>query len=125
MIGVTVAIGMLVDDAIVVVESIQQKREEGYAPMEAALRGTAEIALAVVLSTLTTVVAFIPIMFLSGDRRDAVLPLRDRPAALLRRPRRASSSRSCSSRSGPSSATGGQTRARRSPADRAPPAFRP
>jgi HAE1 family hydrophobic/amphiphilic exporter-1 len=67
MIGVTVAIGMLVDDAIVVVESIHQKREEGLGPLEAALRGTSQIALAVVLSTLTTVVAFIPIMFLSGD----------------------------------------------------------
>jgi HAE1 family hydrophobic/amphiphilic exporter-1 len=67
MIGVTVAIGMLVDDAIVVVESIHQKREEGLTPMAAALRGTADIALAVVLSTLTTVVAFVPIMFMSGD----------------------------------------------------------
>ena len=66
MIGVTVAIGMLVDDAIVVVESIQQKREEGLKPMAAALRGTADIALAVVLSTLTTVLAFIPIIFMSG-----------------------------------------------------------
>jgi hydrophobic/amphiphilic exporter-1 (mainly G- bacteria), HAE1 family len=67
MIGVTVAIGMLVDDAIVVVEAIQQKREQGYPPLEAARRGTSEIALAVVLSTLTTVVVFIPIMFMSGD----------------------------------------------------------
>jgi hydrophobic/amphiphilic exporter-1 (mainly G- bacteria), HAE1 family len=67
MVGVTVAIGMLVDNAIVVVESIQQKRETGLTPLEAAMRGTSEIALPVVLSTLTTVMAFIPVMFMGGE----------------------------------------------------------
>ncbi len=68
LLGVTISIGMLVDNAIVVVECIQQKREAGMPGMEAAWRGTAEVALAVTLSTLTTVVAFLPLIFMSGDQ---------------------------------------------------------
>jgi hypothetical protein len=66
LLGITIAIGMLVDDAIVVVECIQQHRDRGLPPMRAARVGTAEVALPVTLSTLTTVLAFLPIIFMSG-----------------------------------------------------------
>ncbi len=66
LLGITIAIGMLVDDAIVVVECIQQHRDRGLPPMRAARMGTAEVALPVTLSTLTTVLAFLPIIFMSG-----------------------------------------------------------
>ncbi len=68
LLGITIAIGMLVDNAIVVTECILQKRDQGFAPLAAAQAGAAEVALAVTLSTLTTVVAFLPIIFMSGDR---------------------------------------------------------
>ncbi|MEZ6196524.1 MAG: efflux RND transporter permease subunit [Planctomycetota bacterium] len=66
MLGFTIAVGMLVDNAIVVVENIVRYRELGRGPFDAALEGTAEVALAITLATLTTVVAFIPLLFLDG-----------------------------------------------------------
>jgi multidrug efflux pump subunit AcrB len=60
------ALGMLVDDAIVVVEVIQRYRERGYKPFEAAKLAVGEIAWPIITSTLTTVVAFLPLMFWGG-----------------------------------------------------------
>ncbi|HYC77772.1 MAG TPA: efflux RND transporter permease subunit [Planctomycetota bacterium] len=67
LLGATISVGMLVDNAIVVVECIQQKRELGMSPAAAAVAGASEVALAVTLSTLTTVAAFLPLIFMSGD----------------------------------------------------------
>lgn len=67
MTGFTLALGMLVDDAIVVIENITRLRAAGVSRREAVVRGTGEVALAVVLSTLTTVVVFLPLMFMSED----------------------------------------------------------
>ena len=67
MMGLTLAVGMLIDNAIVVVESILKRRELGDAPGEAAASGTGEVALAVLTATLTTIVVFLPAIFLSGD----------------------------------------------------------
>ncbi len=67
MTGFTLALGMLVDDAIVVIENITRLRAEGASRREAVVRGTGDVALAVVLSTLTTVVVFLPLMFMSED----------------------------------------------------------
>lgn len=64
--GLALGVGMLVDNAIVVLESITRCREEGDGPIEAAIRGTREVAGAVVASTLTTVAVFAPIVFVSG-----------------------------------------------------------
>jgi HAE1 family hydrophobic/amphiphilic exporter-1 len=64
--GIALGVGMLVDNAIVVLESIVRCREEGDAPREAALRGTREVAGAVTASTLTTVAVFFPIVFVEG-----------------------------------------------------------
>ncbi|MHB1132463.1 MAG: efflux RND transporter permease subunit [Chloroflexota bacterium] len=64
--ALSLSIGMLVDDAIVVRENIFRHTEEGMAPREAASKATAEIALAVLATSLTIVAVFAPIAFTSG-----------------------------------------------------------
>lgn len=64
--GMAVAIGLIVDDAIVIVESIARQREEGVTSLKAAVLGTTELAPAVFGTTLTTVVVLIPLGFMSG-----------------------------------------------------------
>ena len=64
--GLTLGIGLLVDNSIVVLESIQRKREEGLDIVSAAQTGAGEVGQAVVASTLTTVCVFIPIVFVEG-----------------------------------------------------------
>ena len=61
-----IALGMLVDNAVVVIENIYRFREEGYSRWEAARLGTAEVGPAVVASTATTVSAFAPMLFWPG-----------------------------------------------------------
>ncbi|ARA94292.1 acriflavin resistance protein [Rhodothermaceae bacterium RA] len=64
--GLALGVGLLVDNAIVVVENIARLREEGQAPREASLNGTAEVAGAIAASTLTTVAVFLPLTFVEG-----------------------------------------------------------
>lgn len=64
--GFTVAIGMVVDASIVVFESIHRYNVMGYAPKEAAVKGTQEVGGAIFASTMTTVAVFIPLLFLKG-----------------------------------------------------------
>ena len=64
--GVALAVGMLVDNAIVVLENIVRKREQGQGILEAARNGTAEVSTAVVAATLTTIAVFFPMVFISG-----------------------------------------------------------
>ncbi|MEZ5458785.1 MAG: efflux RND transporter permease subunit [Steroidobacteraceae bacterium] len=64
--GIALSIGMLVDNAVVILESIARKREAGLPPRQAAVAGTAEVARAVTASTLTTVAVFFPLVFVSG-----------------------------------------------------------
>jgi HAE1 family hydrophobic/amphiphilic exporter-1 len=61
-----VAVGLLVDDAIVVLESVHRKLEEGMSAMEAAAKGTAEVGVAVMAGTWAVVAVFIPIAFMDG-----------------------------------------------------------
>ncbi len=68
MAGITISIGMLVDNSVVIVESIFRRREEGESLEEATSRGPAEMVLPVVTATLTSVVVFVPVMFMSEDR---------------------------------------------------------
>ncbi|MBI4585532.1 MAG: efflux RND transporter permease subunit [Planctomycetes bacterium] len=68
MMGLSLGIGMLVDNSIVVVENIIRLHGEGKGLLAAAVEGVREIGLAVTLATLTTVVVFLPIMFI-GDPR--------------------------------------------------------
>ncbi len=64
--GLALGIGMLVDAGIVVVENIARYREQGRPPAEAAVEGTAEVASAIAGSVLTTVVVFLPMIFVVG-----------------------------------------------------------
>jgi len=64
--GLALGVGMLVDNAIVVLESITRCRDEGDDAKTAAVRGASEVAGAVVASTLTTVAVFAPIVFVTG-----------------------------------------------------------
>ena len=64
--GLALGVGMLVDNAVVVLESIHRFREEGRSRQEAAVRGVGHVALAVTASTLTTVAVFLPIQFVDG-----------------------------------------------------------
>lgn len=64
--GLALGIGMLVDNSIVVLENITRLRAEGMAPKEAAEHGAAEVTSAIVASTLTTMVVFLPLIFMRG-----------------------------------------------------------
>ncbi|MCF8242983.1 MAG: efflux RND transporter permease subunit [Melioribacteraceae bacterium] len=64
--GLVIALGLLVDNAIVVTENIDRFMSEGYKPEEAAAKGTSQIGWAISSSTVTTVLAFVPVMLI-GD----------------------------------------------------------
>lgn len=64
--GLALGAGMLIDNAIVVIESIFRNREQGLEREESIINGTTEISGAVIASTLTTIVVFIPIVYLHG-----------------------------------------------------------
>ena len=70
--GLALGVGLLVDNSIVVLESIFRKREEGSDRFEAAIEGTQEVASAIVASTLTTLVVFVPLLFI-GDQTGVML----------------------------------------------------
>jgi HAE1 family hydrophobic/amphiphilic exporter-1 len=64
--GLALGAGMLVDNAIVVLENITRLREEGVPFMESVIRGTGEVGAAITSSTVTTIVVFLPIVYLHG-----------------------------------------------------------
>ncbi|MCW4455038.1 efflux RND transporter permease subunit [Flavobacterium sp. MXW15] len=64
--GLALATGLVVDDSIVVLESIAKARERGLGVLEAAIKGTREVFMAVVASTLTTIAVFLPLVFVEG-----------------------------------------------------------
>ncbi len=66
LLGIVLAIGLVVDDAIVVLENIYKKIEEGMSPLEAGLKGSKEIFFAVIATTVALAAVFTPIMFLQG-----------------------------------------------------------
>lgn len=66
MAGLALAVGLLVDNSIVVLESIFRLREEGKKPRDAADSGTREVAMAITASTLTTLAVFVPVLFVPG-----------------------------------------------------------
>jgi len=67
--GLALGIGMLVDNSIVVLENIFSKREQRLSSREAAIVGTKEVFLAIVASTVTTIVVFLPIIFVTEDTK--------------------------------------------------------
>ncbi len=64
--ALTISVGFVVDDAIVVIENIMRNRERGMSPLEAALTGAREIGFTVVSMTLSLAVVFVPMYFLGG-----------------------------------------------------------
>jgi HAE1 family hydrophobic/amphiphilic exporter-1 len=75
LLGITLAVGIVIDDAIVVLENIFRYIEEkGCTPFEAAIQGTREVALAVMATTLSLVVIFLPIAFMSGYAKRFINP---------------------------------------------------
>ena len=64
--GLMLGIGRLVDDSIVVLENIYRFRQNGYSRIDAAIKGSSEVIVAVMASTLTTVAVFLPIVFVQG-----------------------------------------------------------
>jgi HAE1 family hydrophobic/amphiphilic exporter-1 len=64
--GLALGVGMLVDNAIVVLENIVRHREEGKDAREAAIIGSREVGMAITASTLTTVAVFVPVVFIQG-----------------------------------------------------------
>jgi len=73
--GMLLVIGILVDDGIVVAENIFVHFEEGKSPMKAAVDGTMEVLPAVLTSVTTTMVAFAPLLFLSGTNMEMMMQL--------------------------------------------------
>ncbi len=67
MASLAIAMGMVVDNAVVVLENISTKVERGTAPREAAMFGAEEVGTAISASTLTTIVVFVPLIFLKGE----------------------------------------------------------
>lgn len=69
--GLMLCVGLVVDNAIVVVENIHTSQQQGISRKQAAISGAHEVGLAITLATMTTMVVFLPIMFMSGDRMQA------------------------------------------------------
>jgi len=67
LLGMVLAIGLVVDDAIVMLENIYRRIEEGMEPFKAAIEGSREIAFAIVAMTLTLVAVFTPLAFITGN----------------------------------------------------------
>ncbi len=67
LLGLVLAIGLVVDDAIVVLENVHRHVEKGETPLLAAVTGSREIGFAVIATTLTLAAVFIPVSFLPGD----------------------------------------------------------
>jgi multidrug efflux pump subunit AcrB len=85
--GLTIAVGFVVDDAIVVVENIYRHVEDGLPPFEAALKGSREIAFTVLSISFSLVAVFIPLLLMGGimGRCSASLPSRSLPPSRFRR----------------------------------------
>jgi multidrug efflux pump subunit AcrB len=66
-VGLVIALGLLVDNAIVVTESIGQKLKLGLSPLQAAAEGTSQVAWAIASGTLTTILAFVPMLLMQSN----------------------------------------------------------
>lgn len=76
MMGLLLAVGMVVDNAIVIVENIYRHRQEGVEATAASIGGAGEVGLAVVMSTFTNIVVFLPLMLMGGTGEMAFWMLR-------------------------------------------------
>ena len=76
MMGLMLSLGLVVDNAIVIVENIYRKRQEGVEPRAASIHGASEVGLAVTMATLTSAVVFLPLMLMSDHAMFAFYMLR-------------------------------------------------
>ena len=74
-VGLVVALGLLVDDSIVVIENIERWMREGHSRLEATIKATNQITLAVIGCTATLIIAFLPLVFLPGASGDFIRSL--------------------------------------------------
>ena len=80
MFGFLVVLGIVVDDAIVVGENVYEYRQKGLSPMQAAIAGTKDVSLPVIFSIVTTIIAFVPLLFMPGETGKFWQPL---PAVVI------------------------------------------
>lgn len=73
--GLALGIGMMVDNAIVILENIYRHQQEGYSRFEAARKGASEVGVAIMASTLTSIVVFLPIVFVEGMASQIFRPM--------------------------------------------------
>lgn len=80
MFGFLVVLGIVVDDAVVVGENVYEKRQQGMSFKEAAIAGTKDVSKPVIFSILTTIIAFLPLLFIPGETGKFWWPL---PAVVI------------------------------------------
>ena len=80
MFGFLVVLGIVVDDAIVVGENVHEYRQKGLSPIDAAIAGTKDVSKPVIFSILTTIIAFVPLLFMPGETGKFWWPL---PAVVI------------------------------------------
>lgn len=80
MFGFLVVLGIVVDDAIVVGENVYEYRQKGMSPIKAAIAGTKDVSKPVVFSIVTTIIAFVPLLFMPGETGKFWQPL---PAVVI------------------------------------------
>ncbi|MEG9328024.1 efflux RND transporter permease subunit [Salinimicrobium catena] len=80
MFGFLVVLGIVVDDAIVVGENIHEYRQQGYNFVDAAIKGTKDVSKPVIFSIITTIIAFVPLLFMPGETGKFWWPL---PAVVI------------------------------------------
>jgi HAE1 family hydrophobic/amphiphilic exporter-1 len=73
--GLALGFGLIVDNSIVVLENIQRQWEGGGDPVEASVKGARDVSLPILASTLTTLIVFLPFLYLQGEMRIYYLPL--------------------------------------------------
>ncbi|MFK7843945.1 MAG: efflux RND transporter permease subunit [Rhodothermales bacterium] len=71
-VGLVVALGLLVDNAIVVTENVARYRKKGYTGFDAAIEGTKEVGWAIIAATVTTILSFLPIVLIQSDSGDYI-----------------------------------------------------
>jgi len=77
LIGFVLTVGIIVDDAIIVLENIRRQRELGEAPLDAVIKGVQEVFVPICSATLTTIAAFLPMLLMTGTVGDffSILPI--------------------------------------------------
>jgi len=75
LLGLMICVGLLVDNSVVVAENIYRLHKEGFSRREACVRGAGEIALAITMATLTTVIVFLPVSLVEGEAQFFLLRL--------------------------------------------------